>query len=159
MTQQTVKLPTNPDGSGDIMGIYGHMFSQLQSNGKVFMVEGHLPTIHRLVHQPYVSEALKRGAQVDILYTGNSPSTPEERQMMEDITNVIVQDRIDSLSPRDRIELMSSDMFVVYKQGGVESLAQHLTKALFRDNKPIPYKDARQLAGLFENDVKAGRIK
>ena len=82
------------------------MFGKASPNGKASIVEGSIKTIHSLINQPYVAEALDRGVSVDILYTGPEPSAEEERIMIEKIEDFQIQRIINSLPPQERVNLI-----------------------------------------------------
>lgn len=151
-------LPTHPDGSGDLMGIYRKTFEQCSKESEVKIVEGSLETLYRLVNQPYFAQALDREVNVQILYTGPDPSSDKEKRMLQSIADFQIQRTINSLSPNDRMELMQRDMFGVYQKKGLEGLAQHLTQAFRKNGHAMEYDIAIKIAQGFEEDVKAGRI-
>ncbi|MEK6933268.1 MAG: hypothetical protein AABW75_00140 [Nanoarchaeota archaeon] len=151
---QNQSLPTRPDGSGDLMGIYGVMFGKASPNGKASIVEGSIKTIHSLINQPYVAEALDRGVSVDILYTGPELSTEEERIMMREIGDFQIQRTIKSLPPQERVNLIEEDMTKVYGEKGLEGLTKHLTTVLFVDGEAVSQDSARGVAESFEKYLK-----
>lgn len=147
-------LPTRPDGSGDLMGIYGVMFSKALPNSKVQIVEGSIRTLYSLINQPYFGQALDRGVSVDILYTGPELLTEEEKRMMEEIADFQIQRTIKSLPSQERVNLIEEDMVRVYQEKGLEGLTKHLTTVLFVDGETVSHDSARGVAESFEKYLK-----
>ena len=149
-------IPTNTDGSADLMGVYKMMFEQTENNGKMSMVEGHLPTIHRLLNQDFVQSALARGVNIKVLYTGPKPSNDSEKQMLREIGYLsqgtavrLTQDNFSDLT-----NFMELEMAEVYDSGlGVTGITNHLMRRLQKEGAFIDYANARNIAESFESSL------